>query len=801
MDRDRLAQALLATFLEELEGHVASLNRELLALERETAPARAAELVASLLRTLHSVKGAARAASAILVETACHRMEEVLERVRDEGAGSPDVFELCFATVDALDDAGRRLAAKQDLAGSPLEALLPQLEQVSGHAARRGSAQASASLGIPTGESAPLGGATPLTPGVPGQGTPSAPGVPGRGSASAPGGPGRGAGAASSVPGRNAPAAPGVPERGAPSAPGAPGRGAALAPSASAVSGGEPATPEAPASGGAVLTETLPVRVSAQKLDALLARSGELRVATLRLDGRADALESVREALAQARGAVQGTAGEAALRRAETELARVARLLSADRRALASVATGLDDEVRRARTLSFLEGCEGLERAARDVSRTLGRPARLEIHGGALELDRSLLQALREPLLHLVRNAVAHGLEAPEARGAAGKPEEGHIALTARLTGSRVQVTVEDDGRGLNLDALRERARALGLPEPEDDAETARLAFLPGLSTAAEVTPVSGRGVGLDVVRTQVESLRGTVEVTTRPGQGTTFLLDVPLTLSTLRVLLVSAGGQTLALASESVARLVRLAPGEVREVEGRPTWAAGDALVPLASLADVLGLPPGPPRPRRSAVVLATGTARAALVVDEVLSEQEALVRSLGARVRRARHVSAAAVLPDGRLSLLLNPVSLVRAAGGRPSTALFPTPAAQRARRRVLLADDSPTTRALEQSILEGAGYEVVACVDGAEAWERLQAGGADALVLDVEMPRMDGFALTEAVRASPRFSRLPVVLVTARGRPEDQARGLQAGASAYLVKSAFDPTSLLETLRRLL
>jgi two-component system chemotaxis sensor kinase CheA len=719
MDRDRLAQALLATFLEELEGHVASLNRELLALERERVPARAAEHVASLLRILHSVKGAARAASATLVETACHRMEEVLERVRDEGAGAPEVFELCFTTVDALDDAGRRLAAKQDLAGSPLDALLPQLER----AARRDT--------------------TSTTTSAPARDT------------------------------------------------SAPARGTDLP---------ESPPPELP-SPGPLGAETLPVRVSAQKLDALLARSGELRVATLRLDGRAEALESVRESLAQAREAVRGTAGEAALRRAETELSRVARELASDRRALGGVATGLDDEVRRARTLSFFEGCEGLERAARDVARSLGRAVRLEVHGGALELDRSLLQALREPLLHLVRNAVAHGLEAPEARRAASKPEEGRVVLSARLRGSRVQVTVEDDGRGLDLDALRARARARGLDEPEDDADAARLAFLPGLSTATEVTRVAGRGVGLDVVRTQVEALRGTVEVSTHPGQGTAFLLDVPLTLSTLRVLLVSAGGQTLALASESVARLVRVAPGDIREVEGRPTWAAGDALVPLASLADVLGLPPGPPRARRGAVLLATGTARALLVVDEVLSEQEALVRSLGERVRRTRHVSAAAVLPDGRLSLLLNPLSLVRAAGGRPSTALFPAPAAQRARRRVVLADDSPTTRALEQSILEGAGYEVVACADGAEAWERLQAGGADALVLDVEMPRMDGFALTEAVRASPRYSRLPVVLVTARGKPEDKARGLQAGASAYLVKSAFDPTSLLETLRRLL
>jgi two-component system chemotaxis sensor kinase CheA len=250
------------------------------------------------------------------------------------------------------------------------------------------------------------------------------------------------------------------------------------------------------------------------------------------------------------------------------------------------------------------------------------------------------------------------------------------------------------------------------------------------------------------------------------------------------------------------VERLLRLAPSEVRQLEGRQVWADEKELVPLTSLATVLGLPPQAPRARLATVVLRAGPLRAALAVDEVLAEQEVLVRGLGPRVRRARHVSGVAVLPDGRMELLLQPASLVWAAEGRPTAApLFPVAAAQRQRQRILLADDSPTTRALEQSLLEAAGYEVLACVDGAEAWERLQRTGADALVSDVEMPRMDGFALTEAVRASPRFSRLPVVLVTARERPEDKARGLEVGASAYLVKSAFDQTNLLETLRHLL
>ncbi|HYO66353.1 MAG TPA: response regulator [Archangium sp.] len=713
MDRDRLAQALMATFLEELEGHVAALNRDLLALEKAASPVRFGELMTSLLRTVHSVKGASRAVSEALIETACHRLEEVLLVVQKQGHTTPELMEVCFTAADALDDAGRRLALKQELRGSPLEALLPRLEEAA------------------------------LEPG---------------------------------------PRRPTVPAISAP--PRAPG----------------PEAPTPPVDAPAPGPEGLPVRVSAQKLDALLARSGELRVAGLRMEGRVELVEAVHEELHQLRLRLRGT-DEGVARRLETRLAQLGRALAADRRTLLQTTGGLDEEVRRARTLPFAEACAGLERNARDLALASGKQARLEVRGGALELDRSLLQGLREPLLHLVRNAVAHGLETPAARREAGKPEEGRVTLTAQLRGGRVQVVVEDDGRGLDVASIRERARAHGLPVLQDAGDV-RLIFMAGLSTAEAVTSVSGRGVGLDVVRAQVEAMRGSVDVAFEPGQGTRFTLDVPLTLSTLRVLLVTAGGHTFAVAGESVERLLRLGPGDVRVVEGRQMWSAPRALVPLATLTAVLGLEASAPRQRPGAMVLSSGEVRAVLVVDEVVAEQEVLVRGLGPRIRRARHVSGVAVLPDGRMAPLLNAASLVRAAEGRIASAgLFPAPVEKKTRRRVLLADDSMTTRALEQSILEAAGYEVLACVDGQEAWERLLAEGADAVVSDVEMPRMDGFALTEAVRGSQRFGRLPVVLVTARARPEDKARGLQVGASAYLVKSAFDQTHLLETLRQLL
>jgi two-component system chemotaxis sensor kinase CheA len=374
------------------------------------------------------------------------------------------------------------------------------------------------------------------------------------------------------------------------------------------------------------------------------------------------------------------------------------------------------------------------------------------------------------------------------------------------LRGAQVEVAVADDGRGLDLDALRRQVRQRGLPEPADDRELARLVFLPGLSTARLITDVSGRGVGLDVVKSRVESLHGTVELSFTAGRGTHFTLAVPLTLTTLRALLVRAGGQTFAFVGTNVLKLVRVAAGDLRPIEGRDMLSLGGKPLPVASLADTLGLParaagvPG----KALALVVAAGEKRMAFVADEFLAEQEVVVKKLGARIRRVPHVSGATILPSGQIALVLNAANLVRSALAQgPARALAGArdAAAPKAKKRLLLAEDSVTTRTLEKSILEAAGYEVTAVPDGAAAWQFLQERGADLLVSDVEMPRMDGFQLTEAVRGSKRFPDLPVVLVTARQTEADKARGIAVGANAYLTKSAFDQKNLLETIAQLL
>jgi two-component system chemotaxis sensor kinase CheA len=491
------------------------------------------------------------------------------------------------------------------------------------------------------------------------------------------------------------------------------------------------------------------------------------------------------------------------LERTERALEALGAGLDTDRRAIARAVAPLEDEVRRVRMLPFAEACEGLERAARDLARDIRKEVDVVVAGADIELDRSILEALRGPLLHLVRNAIDHGIEPPEARAAAGKPARGRVLIEAALHGDRVRITVADDGRGLDVARVREVAERRKLPPPADEREAARLIFTPGFSTNRLVTEVSGRGVGLDVVKSRIEALHGTVGCALDRRPGLAVVLEVPLTLTTVRAVLLSAGGQIYALPQTSVEALLRVAADEIRSVEGREALALGETPVPLVSLAQVLGLRARPPAGKVPALLLAAGEERVAFTVDELLAEQEVVVTNLGSRLRRVLHFSGATLLPSGRVALILNAADLLRTALGRP---VGPSVSEQLSAptieaKRLLVVDDSLTTRTLVKSILEAAGYSVQAAADGSEAWQLLQERGADLVVADVEMPRMDGFDLTATIRRSPRFRQLPVILVTALDSEQDRRRGLEAGADAYLIKSAFDQRHLLETVSQLL
>jgi len=552
------------------------------------------------------------------------------------------------------------------------------------------------------------------------------------------------------------------------------------------------------------------MRVSARAIDEAVARSGELLIARAHLGQSVAEVGEVHAGLARWRAELRVGRGDATdvrerVELVEREMAHLSRRLADQQRRSDQLAEFVDADLRGLRMLPFSEACLGLERTVRDLAAARGQEVELALEGTDVELDRDIVEALRAPLLHLVRNAVDHGIEPLAERRAAGKPEEARVEIAARLLGAEVEVTVGDDGAGLDGDAIAAAARKRGLPLPATADDLMRLAFWPGVSTAGTVTDVSGRGVGLDVVRSHVEAHHGTVAVRSIRGRGARFTLTLPVTLTSMRALLVAASGQLFAVATTSVRRVVRFSPDDLSTVQGRALLSHGGHLIPIATLAGVLGLPEVAPPPDRkaTAVLLRSTVGDVAIAVDEAQAEQVIMTKSLGARVIRSRSAAGLTVLPSGRLALVLRAGRLARDALGATRSASLGGTAAESAarRRRILVVDDSLTTRTLVRTILEAVGYQVVVAADGAEAWRMVQQRAPDLVVSDVEMPELDGLGLTVAIRSSHRHRALPVVLVTALGSDAERARGLEAGADAYLIKSAFDQTVLLETIERLL
>jgi two-component system, chemotaxis family, sensor kinase CheA len=562
------------------------------------------------------------------------------------------------------------------------------------------------------------------------------------------------------------------------------------------------------------------LRVSANKLDSVLTRSGELLLAVRQTERRRDewtAVEEITSGLAadfqrlhklvspglqiETRAALQQVG--IGIDKLRDGLERVVADAATGGRGLVRTAVDLDACVRSLRMVPFAEAGQGLERVVRDLALAAGKEVVFRLLGAEVELDRAVAEQLKDPLMHLVRNAVDHGIETPLERAAAGKSLPAVITVSAALKGAQVEIAISDDGRGIDRERIREEGRARGLPESTEDRDLLALVFHPGLSTARALTPVSGRGVGLDVVKSQVILLHGTVGLESVEGAGTTFALTVPLTVTLIRALLVQAAGRTFALATTQVTSLRRFIPEELRNVGGRGMLAVGERLLPLVSLAEALGLT-APRRDRGQGgfvVLVEAGTSRVAFIVDELLAEQDLVVTGLGRRLRRVPNVAGCALLEDGDIALILSTAELAESVLGAPGRPLLVAPAAEAVRRRLLVADDSVTTRTLEKAILEEAGYEVTLAADGHQAWRILQEEAIDLVVADVEMPGMDGFTLTETVRHSPALRRIPVVLVTSLSSDKDRARGLEAGADAYIVKSGFDRASLLEAVGQLL
>lgn len=496
----------------------------------------------------------------------------------------------------------------------------------------------------------------------------------------------------------------------------------------------------------------------------------------------------------------------------ETGLVEVTKVADHDQRLVGAMVDNLLDEMKKVVMQPFSVVLNVLPRTVRELSREQGKFVELVVRGDDIEIDRRILEQLKDPLIHLMRNCIDHGVETPEVRDKAGKSRQGTLSVTiAAHDGSNVELLIADDGRGIDVTSVRAAAvrhQALSAPQAEalSDADALSFIFHSGVSTSPIITDISGRGLGLAIVKEKVEKLSGTLSVDTTVGKGTTFRIILPLTLARFRGVLVRVAGSLFVMPTSNVERVLRVIKSDIRTVENRETIVHSGQVFALARLGEVLQLPAAPDDEEQPAhqpaIILAHGLQRIAFLIDEVINEQEVLVKRLGKQLVRVRNIAGATVLGNGKVVPILNVPDLLESAVTSAGNArITAAPARLVKKQSVLVAEDSITSRTLLKSILETAGFRVETAVDGMEALTRLRSGEFDLVVSDVEMPRMDGIGLTMQLRADKKLSQIPVILVTALNTREDRERGVDAGANAYIVKSSFDQSSLLEVVRRLI
>ncbi|ESY09572.1 hybrid sensor histidine kinase/response regulator [Mesorhizobium sp. C386A] len=570
------------------------------------------------------------------------------------------------------------------------------------------------------------------------------------------------------------------------------------------------------------------VRVTADSLNRLLGLAGEslmearrlrpfadglLRLKRLQSDlaSAFDNLHAVLPPVSNDAAVVEGLAeAQRKLRLSQAFLAeRFDELDSVDRKAT-DLANRLYDETLASRMRPFEDGVRHYARMIRDLGRTLGKRVRLEIVGGSTGIDRDILEQLDAPLGHLLRNAVDHGLEPPEERLAMGKPEEGLIRLEARHNAGLLQIAVVDDGRGIELSKLREAvvARQLATRESAEtlsESELLAFLFLPGFSMKAGLTDVSGRGVGLDAVQAMTKEVRGVASVSSEFGHGTRFQLQLPLTLSVLRTLLVDVDGEPYAFPLAAISKTLKLQRTEINVLQGRPHFRLNDRQIGLVTAREVLDRgEPGSEPNELSVVVVDAGRGDAyGLIVDRFLGERELVIRPLDPRFAKIKDISAAALMEDGSPVLIFDVDDLIRSVEKLASSSGFRAlrraaggPEASR-RKRVLVIDDSLTVRELQRKMLGNYGYEVEVAVDGMDGWNAVRSGPFDLVVTDIDMPRMDGIELVSLIRKDADLKNTPIMIVSYKDREEDRARGLDAGADYYLTKSSFQDEALIHAV----
>lgn len=566
------------------------------------------------------------------------------------------------------------------------------------------------------------------------------------------------------------------------------------------------------------------IRVDPKRLDALLTQAGELTVTKIRIARHLAEIDELLDYCEEWGRAVHSgpfstNAGEQIAQRLEPLQDILNHLRTGayeDSARLDFVADQLESGIRTLRLLPMNTLFVLFPRLVHDLARDQHKEVGLVVEGEDAVADKHVLEEMKDPLMHILRNSIDHGIEAPEQRAAAGKSRSGTIRIKASQTPASIIIEVSDDGRGLDLEEIKRTALKRGMYREEELAgmsavQIQSLILVPGFSTSTLITDVSGRGVGLDVVRNNVEHLKGTLQIESVPGKGLTLRAQLPISLATVRVMIAASSGHRYALPVEHV-QFSRMVPlHEMYTMEGRQTVSIDGQPVSVARLDELLGIADSgvmnaesthKPQSTVVCVVLSVGEERFGLMVDEVVDELEVVLKPQSKLLKRVRNVSGATILETGEVCMVLNPHDLLKtlckrlvAGGPAPAVEAVPT------KKVLLLAEDSITTRTQEKRILESAGYEVVTAVDGADAYNKLGTRSFDAVVSDIMMPNMTGLVLTEKIRADKKYAELPIILVTSLASEEDHRRGLEAGANAYISKPSFDQRVLLDCLARLI
>jgi len=795
----KIREQLISNFRAELAEHVRTMTDGLLAVEqRSLVGDQRQTTMENIFRAAHSLKGAARAVGVTAIEQLAHALEDVLDAMQHDAISfTPALFTACYHALDAIQTVQAAYEAGETT--PPLQALqaLTELEPFRaqrGKTVARPAARPAATPEVRPAETPPV----TAPPEQESQETTPAPVL--------------------------------------------------------------PAGPPAPSD------ET--IRISVSKLDTLMAQVSELLVAKIRADQRLVQIRQAQdmasswqkewlairtiysrlakrsselsaelppvEAESPTPGSVPKSdddqaemgkdlarllsyvsAGQERMRLLDLQLSSLTREYTSDTMNLALVIDSLEQEVKRARMLPLNTITAPFGRMIRDLAHAANKEAILEIVGGNVELDRRVLEQIKDPLIHLLRNAIDHGIELPAQRVALGKPRTGTVSLVAEQLGKEVLIAVTDDGKGLDIEAIRRAvARHSGIDTQDmTEGELAEAIFKLGVTTSPIITDVSGRGVGLDVVRRNVEALGGRISVDWTPNHGSTFTLTIPLTLTSAHALLIRVSDQVFALPLSAIERILLIGREQVAPVGGHDAIEYNGRPLMLVKLNDVLGLPPvTTPSPNDSdafiVLILVAGERRLAFVIDDLVGEQEVVIKGLGKQLSRVGGVAGATIMGGGEVVLILNASDLIKLALRSERRSVLAAPgaevsaAATRRQQRILVVDDSITTRTLEKNILETAGYNVQIATDGVEALSVIAASGApDLIVADLVMPRLNGFDLTQRLKSDPQTSHIPIILVTSLSSAEDKARGIEVGADAYIVKRSFDQNNLLETIEQLI